>query len=659
MATEGWELPIRREGYKATFDRPQSKWAENMKPSQLCPGDLIRHAVTNNRWHLGVVREVDGDSVELEYFWGAVESVPLESVTLFRDYLDSRERVLSLERTALCEAFFGEPLNRLREERFRKIESVLRQHGIDFEPKHWAKPETRIQFWRDASVVLSNKTDKDTKFAALLPRWLEPLKLPPSSRDPLGFQAHAERLANELLPGVTVFTSRIGYYGLLTWAVQFLNQRPSPSGASRLERLQRLERALALCEFTHHGAEDNSCPLLGQRSRTQILQSAQADRFKVPQRILKNQTSAGAYRLYYTSMQSMGFTEEATELAAEELLPLKLTDLGRKLAHGFDQRLPGEFAEFGLSDGSRDRDTIRSWGRRLCFSEIGRRGRYREPFLEGFLLGNSPDAEKRFWTVERLFQRGLLPESYGDEPETVADDMLSEDDARAGDEVAAVAGLTNGTVLLLFYDEPPQDDNRDFQCAAVFELLSLGLSALFQIVVEELWKEGRTRPSDLVARLAGHPQYGQFWAMPVTATAARLPTARKLAQRLLEADDPFDRATIGGVLLIRVLRDRPLAATADDLASNPAFILAHEALRSQPERCLTEAYLDLVKAMVERHLAVSLNKNRQRWCYFDGDILRKDDLQAMRVGFHSFRFPQLLSLCRDLGLKKEELRHGG
>ena len=53
-----------------------------MKPSQLNPGDLIRYSVTNSRWHFGTVREVDGDSVELEYFWGAVESVPLESVTL-------------------------------------------------------------------------------------------------------------------------------------------------------------------------------------------------------------------------------------------------------------------------------------------------------------------------------------------------------------------------------------------------------------------------------------------------------------------------------------------------------------------------------------------------------------------------------------------------
>lgn len=629
-----------------------------MKPSQLSPGDLVRYSVTNSRWYFGIVREVDGDSVELEYSWGAVESVPLGQVALFRDYLDSRERVLSLERTALCEAFFGNPLYRMRDDRFQRIESSLRQHGIDFAPKHWPKPETRIKLWRDTSVVLGNSSDKDSKFAALLPRWLEPLKLPPSSRDPLGLQAHAERLANELLPGVTVFTSRIGYYGFLTWAIQFVNGQTCPTGESRLNRLQRLERALALCEFTHHGAEDNSCTLLGQRSKTQVLQSAQGDHFKVPTRILKNQTSAGAYRLYYTSMQSMGFAEEASDLAAEDLLPLQLTQLGQKLAHGFNQRLPDEFGEFGLSDDSLDRDTIRSWGKQFCFTHLGGRGRYREPFLDGFLLGNSPDAEKRYRTVQRLFQRGLLADSYEYHGEEAAEeDIVSEDDARAVEGIAAEAGLTNHSVLLHFYDEPPQDDNRDFQIAVVFELLSLGLSALFQIVVEELWKEGRTRPADLVTRLAGHQQYQQFWTMALTTSGVTIPTARKLVQRLFDADDPFERATIGGVLLVRIRRDRPLAAVADDLAANPAYVLVHEALWSKPERCLAEAFPELVKAMVDRHQDVSLNKNRQRWCYFDGDIVRKDDLQAMRIGFHSFRFPQLHSLCRDLGLKQEDLRH--
>src|SRR5947209_4844866 len=130
-----------------------------MPPTDLNPGDLVRYAVTNTRWHLAVLRSVDGTSVELEFFWGSVATVPLE-------------RVLSLERTAFCEAFFGDPLLRLRGERFRAIETVLRQHGIAFDPKQWPTPDTRIQLWRDTSVVLNNAPDKDSKLASLLPRWL-------------------------------------------------------------------------------------------------------------------------------------------------------------------------------------------------------------------------------------------------------------------------------------------------------------------------------------------------------------------------------------------------------------------------------------------------------------------------------------------------------
>jgi hypothetical protein len=71
-------------------------------------------------------------------------------------------------------------------------------------------------------------------------------------------QANAERLANELLPGLTVFTSRIGYYGFLAWAVQCVNDLPCPDRQTRQERLHRLERALALGEFVYHGLGDDS-----------------------------------------------------------------------------------------------------------------------------------------------------------------------------------------------------------------------------------------------------------------------------------------------------------------------------------------------------------------------------------------------------------------
>jgi hypothetical protein len=79
-----------------------------MKASPLTPGELVRYQATTARWHLGIVRDVDGEVAEVEFFWGSRQSVPLDQLIRFQDYLDTRSRVLSLKRTALCEAFFGE-----------------------------------------------------------------------------------------------------------------------------------------------------------------------------------------------------------------------------------------------------------------------------------------------------------------------------------------------------------------------------------------------------------------------------------------------------------------------------------------------------------------------------------------------------------------------
>lgn len=627
-----------------------------MISSQLTSGDLIRYDATTSRWHLGIVRRVDNGSVELEFFWRARKHVSSDQVVLFADYLAARQRVFSLKRNDLCRAFFNEPLYRLRSDRLQTMKKALLKHGLTFQPLEWPAPDTRVKIWPDNSVVPNNRLDKDTKFEALLPRWMEALKLPPSSRDPLGFQANAERLANELLPGLTVFTSRIGYYGFLAWVIQMVNEQPCPIGQTRLDRLHRLERALVLCEFVYHGAADKSCPLFGQRSKTQVLQSADDNRFQVPKRILKNQTSAGAYRLYFSSLKSFGFARQAPELGTEEMLPLSLTDLGRRLAQAFRLRLDDKFSDFGLSDGLLARDTIRSWGGQLCFSKLGDLSRYRGPFLDGFLRGNSSDAEKRYRTVQRLFQRGLLTGNYEMWAEEPSAGIVAEEDSWALGEVPDVAGFGNETVLLHFYEESPQAENCDFQAAAVFELLSLGLSALFQVVVEELWKMGRTKPVDLATRIAGVKQLGQFWLLPLGLCASHAPKARTLVKQLLAADDSLSRAAVGGVLLARVLVDPALAVIADSLSGTPALMLTDSILSSNSNRPLSDCFPDLVAAMVERHQVVSANKNRQRWCWSEGDAVVKDDLQEMQVGFHAFRFPQLFSLCRDLRLRWEDIQ---
>ena len=81
-----------------------------------------------------------------------------------------------------------------------------------------------------------------------LPKWLVTDALLPSWRDPLGLQADAEHLANRILPGLTVFTNRIGYFFFLSWALRELNNHKGLDIGNRLDRLNRLERALVLCE---------------------------------------------------------------------------------------------------------------------------------------------------------------------------------------------------------------------------------------------------------------------------------------------------------------------------------------------------------------------------------------------------------------------------
>ena len=45
-----------------------------------------------------------------------------------------------------------------------------------------------------------------------------------------------------------------------------------PRFVSRREILDSLERALALCEFVYHGIRDETCRLIGQRSKPRVLQ---------------------------------------------------------------------------------------------------------------------------------------------------------------------------------------------------------------------------------------------------------------------------------------------------------------------------------------------------------------------------------------------------
>lgn len=83
-----------------------------MNQSTLRPGELVRYQATAAEWYFGIVRQLDGDDVEVKFFSGDTEAIPQEEVERFHDYLAGRQRVLSLTRAQLCIAFFNNPLYR-------------------------------------------------------------------------------------------------------------------------------------------------------------------------------------------------------------------------------------------------------------------------------------------------------------------------------------------------------------------------------------------------------------------------------------------------------------------------------------------------------------------------------------------------------------------
>jgi len=625
-----------------------------MPPEELTPGTLVRYDETTTRWYVATVRSVEDDTVTLEYLGGYREEVDRAKVGSLEAFLRGREKVLSRKREDLCRVLYGKQFDRLPQSRLEEMQGFLRAHGLRYSPEAWP-PGARIRIGLDASFVAPDKPEIDSDLDALLPRWLEPNRLPPGSRDPLGFQSHAERLANEILPGLTVFTSRIGYYGFIAWAVNRLNGEKLPATVSRREYFHRIERTLALCEFIQHGQEDRSCRLLGQRSKTQILQSAVSDRFRVPTRILKNQESAGAFRLYSTSLESAGFATSAPELAADGLLPLQLTELGQELADEFRKRVPDGFWEFAVSDKAKGRDTLRDWGKKLCFSSLGKT-RYRDIFLKGLLLGGAREAEARHHTVRLLFNRGLLREDYKlSRQRTLREDSIAEDDVGGHEDEPEELGLANRDVLLRFYGEKSKPENALLQKAAVFELLSLGQTAIFAHAIHALDSAGRATVSGLAESIVADREHGALWKLPFSKFAKKAGSVRELEQALVEAEDPAAAAALGGALMVRVQLDSAFGVRAPDLADTPVMALLGAV---DPSKCLADGYADLVQAMVARHEQVSRNKNRQRWCYLEAGGLVKDDLRRLDYGWHAMRFPQLWSLCRDLRLVQGDISNG-
>lgn len=625
----------------------------------LTQHQLVRHIESRTRWCFAKVCQVREAEVELTFFDGTTPRgwVPRTAVESLETFLRGRERVWSRTRTQLTSLFFGQSYDRLPAERLRSMQQTLRRAGIDFTPREWQSPQTKVQLWLDRGIVPSTSTDP--RLTALLPQWLEPFVLPSGSRDPLGLQGPAERLVNEVLPGLTVFTSRAGYYGFLSWAIRTVNALPPGAVPPRLPRreiLNALERALALCEFAHHGMGDDSCPLIGQRSKLRVLSAHTNGRFRVPDSILKNQNSAGSFRLFATSLVSLGLVEEADELAADGLLPFRLTARGDRLASAFQARVDAPaLLRFALGTGTQPREAIQRWGSDLCFSSLAKRAAFRGPLLEGLLRGNNRDAEKRYRTVALLYDAGL---SLTSNNSSTSEDAVNELEAVTLEDGVQGTGLSNLDVVLHFYGRTPSPEIRALQQLAVFELLSLGFNALFRAAVVSVAEGGTTDITGLTRSISSVATHETLWQAPMI--AAKPPTVRHLTRALLKCEDPVEGAAIGGLLLLRLLRDSLLSVVWETLATTAREPMAmiDQGLRAQMQRSLAEVLPALLLKMVAHHEVVSQRKSRQRWLFAEGNVLLRDDIQTMGLGLHALRFPQLGSLARDLDLVATDLRHG-
>jgi hypothetical protein len=633
-------------------------WINIVQSAAFESGQLVRYRETNTRWYFAIVRRSRRDGIELRFFDGGTSIVSADRVDSIETLLTERERAFSRTRAQLTALFYGRELERLRAPRFREMKRALRRAGISVDPKEWPGADTRIQLWRDDSFV--GRDHDDATLAGLLPQWLEPFVLPPGSRDPLGLQAPAERLVNEVLPGLTVFTYRAGYYGFLTWAIRKVNGLTTsalPRRTSRREAVNALERALVLCEFIYHGLEDDSCSLLGQRSKLRVLSSNHGDRYGVPESILKNQNSAGSFRLFATSLVSLGLVEEANELAADGLLPFRLTSLGDALANAFAHRVDPHFMAFALGGRTEARDTLRGWGRELCFCSIAHHARYRAALLSGLLLGDSRDAEKRYRTVRHLYAEALLDKLDG----AALEDNVSEDDAVALEGDVQGAGISSVDVVLHFYGRPPREDFRALQALAAFELLSVGLAGIFRAAVASVESSGKTDLARLTKTMSSSGSLQSVWSTPIA--QAKAPTAKSLVSDLKLRErgdtDSIEVAHISGALLVRVLRD-PILPSAWDMLTQMAaepIALIDQCLRRRMELPLRRVLPDLLIAMAERHKLVSERKGRQPWLFTDGGTLVRDDPRPMGFGLHALRFPQLGSLARDLRLREQDLQN--
>lgn len=634
-------------------------------PDILEIGELAYCQDETGEW-IGEVIAVQDTIVTVKWFGDNLQrQLSRKQVIPFARYLDELGRSRKLK--IVYELFFGDRLTRMPQARLQELQHVLRQHGIEFD-RSTTRADAPFKMWPNVAHLPKAERERRIPHAVLpdevtewLPKWLVTDPLPPSSRDPLGLQADAGRLADCLLPGLTVFTSRAGYFFFLAWAVREINRLENLDLASRRERLNRLERALVVCETLYHGVELKQCQHLGQRVKGRLLAEPGLT-IRIPDRILKNQHTSGCYNLYRTAMSSCGFWEEEGALSAIGKLPFRLTTRGEKLADWFGKRPEAaELFKWAMDISSvRAKEKVQAWGAALCF-ETFTQNNTRTQFLEGLLYVTGDCAEaviaadKRLSTMQTL-ARSRLPRPGGLVGQTLLGSELTGIDLTIDELPETDNELNNAAVLLYFYRHPIVTGSGTFLEAAVYELLGLALNAIWKSLLDDVTPRGRLSIADWLNHRIEASQVSRLWHSPLEQAANTLSLLEEqLVERILNGELLLEHSL---ALLARVLANvEHRRILLERLSDTAVFGIVSRSVLNHGHKSVEEVLLQLVPHLVQHHQQVSERKGKQTWLRLDGPEIYADDAHVMALGFHSYRFPQLFSVLKDLDLNWTNYDH--
>jgi len=485
---------------------------------------------------------------------------------------------------------------------------------------------------------------------AFFPSWLVRLDTAPTSRDPLGLAAQAGRHADAILPGLTVFTSRARYLTFLCWAM-----RASESGPARgqLDRIHRLERLLVLSEALLHAEEPDACLCVGaRRGRRFVREHEREDLWELPSRVLKNQVTNGAFRLYRTALVSFGLVEETEN--DDSAIGLELTDRGHALANRYESRLDTNVVRWALAEPEqrKRRSTLIENASVMCLS--GRIDSHERRHLLSGMVGREAEEIVRRETVRVLFRHGLLKNNAPMADIAAEDaDAIAEDEGRPAEEAAAAETRGNWGVVKRILEIGPVPELRDLFKASAYEVVALGLNQLFASCLDAVSQPGRVSLGQWGERIG--VRAGDAYAHRPAAEWASGGSIVGTANALLESTGTWEEtAALAMRLLVSASRDDAIRSS---LADVPVSLVARvlDMAGETSSRSAAQIARQLVVDSVEHHLRVSGAKGKGEWITLDRDDLVRRDPRSMFPILHALRFAQLAQLARDVNLSPEDV----